>query len=68
MPVRQWLEERRIMQAEMQRLKEKLAISERTAKAESQLKVIYFSLCKHIISQFFSNKFFYTVFIFRRIN
>jgi hypothetical protein len=41
MPVRQWLEERRIMQAEMQRLKEKLAISERTAKAESQLKVTY---------------------------
>ncbi|XP_061344366.1 microtubule-associated protein 70-5 [Gastrolobium bilobum] len=38
MPVRQWLEERRIMQAEMQRLKEKLLISERTAKAESQLK------------------------------
>ncbi|KAJ1427121.1 Microtubule-associated protein 70 [Sesbania bispinosa] len=38
MPVRQWLEERRIMQAEMQRLKDKLAISERTAKAESQLK------------------------------
>ncbi|XP_057429895.1 microtubule-associated protein 70-5-like [Lotus japonicus] len=38
MPVRQWLEERRIMQAEVQRLKEKLAISERTAKAESQLK------------------------------
>ncbi|KAK7303408.1 hypothetical protein RJT34_14314 [Clitoria ternatea] len=38
MPVRQWLEERRIMQAEMQRLKEKLAISERTAKAEAQLK------------------------------
>ncbi|KAK7245981.1 hypothetical protein RIF29_40837 [Crotalaria pallida] len=38
MPVRQWLEERRIMQAETQRLKDKLAISERTAKAESQLK------------------------------
>ncbi|XP_058763987.1 microtubule-associated protein 70-5-like [Vicia villosa] len=38
MPVRQWLEERRMMQAEMQRLKEKLAISERTAKAESQMK------------------------------
>ncbi|KAK2412934.1 microtubule-associated protein 70-2 [Trifolium repens] len=38
MPVRQWLEERRIMQAEIQRLKEKLVISERTAKAESQLK------------------------------
>ncbi|KHN40802.1 Microtubule-associated protein 70-5 [Glycine soja] len=38
MPVKQWLEERRIMQAEMQRLKDKLAISERTAKAESQLK------------------------------
>jgi hypothetical protein len=27
------------MQAEMQRLREKLAISERTAKAEAQLKV-----------------------------
>ncbi|RDX71993.1 Microtubule-associated protein 70-5, partial [Mucuna pruriens] len=38
MPVRQWLEERRIMQAEIQRLKDKLAISERTARAESQLK------------------------------
>ncbi|KAK7262078.1 hypothetical protein RJT34_29638 [Clitoria ternatea] len=38
MPVRQWLEERRIMQAEIQRLKDKLVISERTAKAESQLK------------------------------
>ncbi|XP_020230647.1 microtubule-associated protein 70-5 isoform X1 [Cajanus cajan] len=38
MPVRQWLEERRIMQAEIQRLKDKLTISERTAKAESQLK------------------------------
>ncbi|CAL5184018.1 unnamed protein product [Lathyrus oleraceus] len=38
MPVRQWLEERRILQAEMQRLKDKLTISERTAKAESQLK------------------------------
>ncbi|KAJ0080781.1 hypothetical protein Patl1_09664 [Pistacia atlantica] len=38
MPVRQWLEERRLMQAEMQRLKDKLGISERTAKAEAQLK------------------------------
>ncbi|XP_073220089.1 microtubule-associated protein 70-5-like isoform X2 [Cicer arietinum] len=38
MPVKQWLEERRIMQAEMQRLKDKLTVSERTAKAESQLK------------------------------
>lgn len=38
MPVKQWLEERRIIQAEMQRLKDKLAISERTAKAESQMK------------------------------
>ncbi|KAK4259136.1 hypothetical protein QN277_005502 [Acacia crassicarpa] len=38
MPVKQWLEERRIMQAEMQRLKDKLAISERTARAEAQLK------------------------------
>ncbi|XP_057753088.1 microtubule-associated protein 70-5-like isoform X1 [Arachis stenosperma] len=38
MPVRQWLEERRIMQAEIQRLKDKLVMSERTSKAESQLK------------------------------
>ncbi|KAI9123908.1 hypothetical protein K1719_005208 [Acacia pycnantha] len=38
MPVKLWLEERKIMQAEMQRLKDKLAISERTAKAEAQLK------------------------------
>lgn len=29
------------MQAEMQRLKDKLAISERTVKAEAQLKVIF---------------------------
>nr|XP_016452441.1 PREDICTED: microtubule-associated protein 70-5-like isoform X3 [Nicotiana tabacum]XP_016452442.1 PREDICTED: microtubule-associated protein 70-5-like isoform X3 [Nicotiana tabacum] len=38
MPVKQWLEERRLLQAEMQRLKDKLTISERTAKAEAQLK------------------------------
>ncbi|OIT05742.1 PREDICTED: microtubule-associated protein 70-5-like [Nicotiana attenuata] len=38
MPVKQWLEERRLLQAEMQRLKDKLSISERTAKAEAQLK------------------------------
>ncbi|XP_015878786.1 microtubule-associated protein 70-5 [Ziziphus jujuba] len=38
MPVRQWLEERRLMQAEMQRLRDKLTVSERTAKAEAQLK------------------------------
>ncbi|XP_054803571.1 microtubule-associated protein 70-5-like [Prosopis cineraria] len=38
MPVKQWMEERRIMQAEMSRMKDKLAISERTAKAEAQLK------------------------------
>lgn len=72
MPVKQWLEERRLLhvllftyttkkytvtglygkheccfveicvcvQGEMQKLKDKLAVSERTAKAESQLKVI----------------------------
>ncbi|KAK9152404.1 hypothetical protein Syun_010713 [Stephania yunnanensis] len=39
MPVKQWLEERRFMQAEIQRLKDKLAISERAAKAEAQIKV-----------------------------
>ncbi|KAK6932852.1 Microtubule-associated protein 70 [Dillenia turbinata] len=38
MPVKQWLEERRLLQAEMQRLKDKLAVSERTVKAEAQLK------------------------------
>ncbi|AEE83864.1 Microtubule-associated protein 70 [Arabidopsis suecica] len=38
MPVKQWLEERRILHGEMQKLKDKLAVSERTAKAESQLK------------------------------
>ncbi|PHT99524.1 hypothetical protein BC332_29312 [Capsicum chinense] len=38
MPVKQWLEERRLLQAEMQRLRDKLAISERTAKAEGQIK------------------------------
>ncbi|KAL5574891.1 hypothetical protein UlMin_016590 [Ulmus minor] len=38
MPVKQWLEERRLIQAEMQRLKDKLAVTERTAKAEAQLK------------------------------
>ncbi|KAL0363123.1 UNVERIFIED_CONTAM: Microtubule-associated protein 70-5 [Sesamum calycinum] len=39
MPVKQWLEERRMLQAEMQKLKDKLAISERAAKAEAQVKV-----------------------------
>lgn len=38
MPIKQWLEERRLLQAETQRLRDKLAISERTAKAEAQLK------------------------------
>ncbi|XP_055827582.1 microtubule-associated protein 70-5-like isoform X2 [Solanum dulcamara] len=38
MPVKQWLEERRLLQAEMQRLRDKLVISERTAKAEAQIK------------------------------
>ncbi|KAL7244430.1 hypothetical protein ACSBR1_016641 [Camellia fascicularis] len=38
MPVKQWLEERRLLQAEMQRLRDKLVISERTANAEAQIK------------------------------
>ncbi|GMJ14522.1 microtubule-associated proteins 70-5 [Hibiscus trionum] len=38
MPVKQWLEDRRLLQAEMQRLKDKLAVAERTANAEAQLK------------------------------
>ncbi|KAF2288832.1 hypothetical protein GH714_016306 [Hevea brasiliensis] len=38
MPVKKWLEGRRLLQAEMQRLRDKLAVAERTAKAEAQLK------------------------------
>ncbi|KAG2323825.1 hypothetical protein Bca4012_038095 [Brassica carinata] len=38
MPVRQWLEERRCMQGEMQQLRDKLAIADRAAKSEAQLK------------------------------
>ncbi|KAK1287573.1 Microtubule-associated protein 70-2 [Acorus calamus] len=38
MPVRQWLEDRRFMQGEMQQLRDKLAVAERTAKYEAQLK------------------------------
>ncbi|RZS12679.1 hypothetical protein BHM03_00044158 [Ensete ventricosum] len=37
-PVKQWLEERRFLQGEIQRLRDKLALAERTAKAESHLK------------------------------
>ncbi|CAD6266560.1 unnamed protein product [Miscanthus lutarioriparius] len=38
MPVKQWLEERRILQGEMQQLRDKLAIAERAARSEAQLK------------------------------
>ncbi|WOL15791.1 hypothetical protein Cni_G24572 [Canna indica] len=38
MPVKQWIEERRILMGEMQQLRDKLSIAERAAKAESQLK------------------------------
>ncbi|KAK9069280.1 hypothetical protein SSX86_013396 [Deinandra increscens subsp. villosa] len=41
MPVKQWLEERRVLQGEMQHLKDKLTVAERTAKAEAQLKEKY---------------------------
>ncbi|KAF3331594.1 microtubule-associated protein 70-2-like isoform X2 [Carex littledalei] len=41
MPVRQWLEERRFMQGEMQQLRDKLAIAERTSRSEAQLKEKY---------------------------
>eukprot|EP00262_Sarcandra_glabra_P019425 TRINITY_DN7313_c0_g2_i1.p1 TRINITY_DN7313_c0_g2~~TRINITY_DN7313_c0_g2_i1.p1 ORF type:complete len:348 (-),score=78.89 TRINITY_DN7313_c0_g2_i1:150-1046(-) len=41
MPVRQWLEDRRFLQGEMQQLREKLAVAERTAKSEAQLKEKY---------------------------
>lgn len=38
MPVKQWLEERRVLQGEMQQLRDKLAVAERAAKAEAQMK------------------------------
>ncbi|CAA3015207.1 microtubule-associated protein 70-1-like [Olea europaea var. sylvestris] len=41
MPVKQWLEERRFLQGEMQQLRDKLAIAERAAKSEAQLKDKY---------------------------
>ncbi|GMH20348.1 hypothetical protein Nepgr_022189 [Nepenthes gracilis] len=41
MPVKQWLEERRFLLGEMQQLREKLSIAERTAKSEAQLKEKY---------------------------
>ncbi|KAK4763135.1 hypothetical protein SAY87_012867 [Trapa incisa] len=41
MPVKQWLEERRFLQGEMQQLKDKLAISERAARSEAMLKERY---------------------------
>ncbi|CAI0549982.1 unnamed protein product [Linum tenue] len=41
MPVKQWLEERRFLQGEMQQLRDKLNIAERTAKSEAQLKEKY---------------------------
>ncbi|XP_065618713.1 microtubule-associated protein 70-2-like isoform X1 [Quercus suber] len=41
MPVKQWLEERKFFQREMQQLCDKLAVAERTTKAEAQLKEKY---------------------------
>lgn len=41
MPVKQWLEERKFFQGEMQHLRDKVAVMERTAKAEAQLKEKY---------------------------
>ncbi|KAF5442811.1 hypothetical protein F2P56_035428 [Juglans regia] len=41
MPVKRWLEERRFLQGDMQQLRDKLAIAERTAKSEAQLKEKY---------------------------
>ncbi|KAG9143740.1 hypothetical protein Leryth_022868 [Lithospermum erythrorhizon] len=38
MPIKQWVEERKLLQAELQRLRDKLAISERKANAEEQMK------------------------------
>ncbi|KAG0482646.1 hypothetical protein HPP92_010730 [Vanilla planifolia] len=41
MPVKQWLDDRRFMQGEMQQLLDKLTVAERTAKSEAQLKEKY---------------------------
>ncbi|KAK2991221.1 hypothetical protein RJ640_026426 [Escallonia rubra] len=41
MPVKQWLEERRFLQGEMQQLRDKLSITERAARSEAQLKEKY---------------------------
>ncbi|KAF3795288.1 Microtubule-associated protein 70-2 [Nymphaea thermarum] len=41
MPVKQWLEERRFLQGEMQQLRDKLAVVERAARSEAQLKEKY---------------------------
>ncbi|GJN00147.1 hypothetical protein PR202_ga17558 [Eleusine coracana subsp. coracana] len=41
MPVKQWLEERRFLQGEMQQLRDKLTVAERTARSEAQLKEKY---------------------------
>ncbi|CAL0322929.1 unnamed protein product [Lupinus luteus] len=41
MPVKQWLEERKFFQGEMQQLRDKLTVAERTAKAEGQMKEKY---------------------------
>ncbi|KAJ6796863.1 microtubule-associated protein 70-2-like isoform X1 [Iris pallida] len=41
MPVRQWLEDRRFLQGEMQQLRDKLTVAERAAKSEAQLKDKY---------------------------
>ncbi|KAH7832941.1 hypothetical protein Vadar_001608 [Vaccinium darrowii] len=41
MPVKQWLEERRFLQGEMQQLRDKLNVADRTAKYEAQLKEKY---------------------------
>ncbi|XP_075638779.1 microtubule-associated protein 70-2-like isoform X2 [Castanea sativa] len=41
MLVKQWLEERKFFQGEMQQLRDKLAVAERTTKAEAQLKEKY---------------------------
>ncbi|XP_071724187.1 microtubule-associated protein 70-1-like [Rutidosis leptorrhynchoides] len=41
MPVKQWLEERKHFQGELQKLRDKLAVADRAAKAEAQLKEKY---------------------------
>ncbi|OWM76680.1 hypothetical protein CDL15_Pgr009245 [Punica granatum] len=52
MPVKQWLEERRFLQGEMQQFRDKLAIAERAARSEAMLKAILNLLLSFVFNSF----------------